>query len=261
MLMFSDLWEQFTYHCRVKRRSSNTLAYYGTTAKAFTAFLEQHELGSLEVLTVQHLRAYMQELEVKGLGPGGLHAHVRALKAIFNWAYREELIERNPSLKLERPNLPKLRLPAVTPLMLLSVMRAAKSSEQPFRDTALLITLFDTGIRVSEFTALRLEDLRFERGLIRVQGKGDRERFVPLGSTAMTEITRYQRRERTPSQQHEQRVFLGRYGEPITRSGVATRLTNLGKTVNLTRDQIAPHAFRRGFAVQFLRNGGDVFTL
>ena len=84
---------------------------------------------------------------------------------------------------------------------------------------------------------------------------------VPIGATAMTEIGRYQRRERKPQHQHFQQVFLGRYGEPLTRSGVGIRLTRLGQTANVTRDQVAPHAFRRGFAVEFLRNGGDVFTL
>jgi integrase/recombinase XerD len=94
-----------------------------------------------------------------------------------------------------------------------------------------------------------------------VRDKGNKQRYVPIGSTAMTEIASYQRRERKPQHRHLQQVFLGRHGEPMTRSGVGIRLTKLGKTSNVTRNQVAPHAFRRGFAVQFLRNGGDVFTL
>jgi site-specific recombinase XerD len=122
----------------------NTLAYYGTTANAFASFLEQQKLESLETLTVHHLRAYMRELETKGLGPGGLHAHVRALKAIFNWAQHEELLMLNPSKKLERPSLPKLHLPTLTPETVSSLLVAAKHGKQPLRDTALVYTLFDT---------------------------------------------------------------------------------------------------------------------
>ena len=129
-MIFSDLREQFTYHCRVKRRSENTLSYYNTTANAFAGFLEQQRLESLEILTVHHLRDFMRGLEAKGLGPGGLHAHVRALKAIFDWAQREELLVQNPASKLERPGLPKLRLPTVTPATVSGLLLAESSSSK-----------------------------------------------------------------------------------------------------------------------------------
>jgi integrase/recombinase XerD len=198
MTTFTEVWEQFAYHCRVKRRSSNTLTYYGTTAKALAGFLETEGIADLEHLSVTHLRAYLDHLEQRGLGPGGLHAHARAVKAIFNWACREELLARNPALRLERPSVPKVRLPTVTPEIVSRLIGTSRDGDQPQRDAALILTLFDTGVRVSELTALRLEDLQFERGLIRVQGKGDKQRMVPIGSSAITAVTRYQRRERRP---------------------------------------------------------------
>ncbi len=256
------LWQQFAYHLKVKRRSKNTLANYDVTRRTLSRFLQEQGIeAEVATLTVSHLRAFLLWLEEQGLGPGGIHAHARAVKAVFNWAEKEELIQRNPAKRLELPSLPKERQPTVTTVTAQALQKACKKSEQPLRDLAIVLTLFDTGVRVHELIGLRLEDLQFERGLIRVMGKGAKERFVPVGSKAMTAITGYIRRERRQKHAGVRHVFLSRCGQPLTREGVGIRLAKLAKSVGIAREACAPHAFRRGFAVEFLRNGGDVFTL
>lgn len=261
-MSIDNLWQQFTYHLRVKRRSWHTIANYDVTRRTLLRFLQAENITpEVETLTVSHLRGFLLWLEGQGLGPGGIHAHARAVRAVFNWAEREELLPRNPAKRLELPSLPKERQPTVTVETAQKLQKACKKTEQPLRDMAVLLTLFDTGLRVHELTGLKLEDLQFERGLVRVMGKGAKERFVPIGSKAMTAITAYIRRERQPRHAGVLNVFLSRSGDALTRSGVGIRLAKMAQASGIRREDCAPHAFRRGFAVEFLRNGGDVFTL
>lgn len=257
-----QIWQNFLYHLRVKRRSPATIRYYQVTQRTLEQFLREQGLQSeVEALTVSHLRAFLLSLEEKGLGPGGIHAHGRAVKALFNWATAEELIDRNPARRLSLPSLPRERLPTVTTEHLKQLLIACKASDRPLRDTAMVLTLFDTGIRLQELTDLNLENLLLDRGLLRVMGKGSKERLVPIGVKAMQAVTAYLRRERKPSHTGVKSVFLSRSGMKLTKSGVGIRLAKMGKVKGIAREDCAPHAFRRGFAVEFLRNGGNVFTL
>ncbi|GGK85596.1 tyrosine-type recombinase/integrase [Deinococcus radiotolerans] len=262
-MVISELWEQFYYHLRVKRRARTTLRFYSVTQRALERYAA-HDAGfpaSPDLITVTHLRGFLVWLDDQGLAPGGIHAHVRALKACFGWAHKEELLSRNPALRLERPTLPGHRLPMVDADLVGSLIQKARAADQPLRDVALLLTLFDTGVRLGEVIGMKVNDLRPEKGLVRVVGKGDKERSVPIGTRALGAITTYMRRERRPKHAGVHHLFLNRTGQAMTRSCVGIRLSLLARHLDLDRSLAAPHAFRRGFAVEFLRNGGDVFTL
>ncbi|KEF34854.1 integrase [Deinococcus sp. RL] len=262
-MTWDDLWEQYYYHLRIKRRSKTTLHFYRSTHRALGRFAAAG--GSLPSspagVNVMHLRAFITWLEEQGLAPGGLHAHVRSLKAFFGWARREELLPVDPSARLERPTLPGRRLPTMDPERVGKLLRAAKTTDQPLRDAAIVLTFFDTGIRLEELMTLRREDVRPERGVLRVIGKGDKERTVPIGTRALTAINAYQLRERKARHPGVAELFLSRSGLPMTRSGVSLLMSRLSAEAGFERAQTSPHTFRRGFAVEFLRNGGDVFTL
>ena len=259
----AQLWEQFFYHLRIKRRAKTTLLYYGVTQRALERYAAKDPTFPADpaLLTVTHLRAFITSLEAHGLAAGGVHAHVRAIKALLGWAHAEELLPRNPAKRLERPALPNHRLPTVTATQIGVLLKVARESDQPLRDTALLLTLFDTGIRLAEVIGLRLTDILPERGTLRIVGKGDKERPVPIGSRALGAVSAYMRRERHPQHAGVHHLFLSRTGQAMSRSGVSILMLRLSRQAGLKREQAAPHAFRRGFAVEFLRNGGDVFTL
>ncbi|WP_104991403.1 tyrosine-type recombinase/integrase [Deinococcus sp. NW-56] len=257
-----ELWQQFFFHLQAKRRTKATLRYYATTRTSFGRFVQEGGLPQeAEALTVQHLRAFLRKLEADGLAPGGVHAHARALRALLTWAYREELLSTNPVKRLEMPTVDRQRLPAVSGEQVQLLLKTCRKGPQPLRDCALVLTLFDTGIRVQEAVNLQLSALLFERGLLRIHGKGNKERFVPIGARAMQALNIYLRRERRPAHAGVPNVFLSRSGQPLTKSGISIRLHKLALDIGVPRADCAPHTFRRGFAVEFLRNGGDVFTL
>ncbi|WP_221090138.1 tyrosine-type recombinase/integrase [Deinococcus aquaedulcis] len=262
-MTWDELWEHFYYHLRIKRRAKTTLHFYKTTQRSLARYAKATGAlpASPEALTVAHLRAFLIWLEGQGLAPGGIHAYVRGLKALCGWAHQEEFLSRNPAARLERPTLPRRRLPTMTPQAVSRLLTAARDTDQPLRDTAIVMTLFDTGIRLAELIGLTLEDLQPDRGVLRVIGKGDRERSVPIGTRALSAVTAYIRRERRARHAGVKHLFLSRHGQPLTRSGISIRLSRLAEAGGFAREETSPHTFRRGFAVEFLRNGGDVFTL
>jgi integrase/recombinase XerD len=261
-MLIQTLYDQFFYHLKIKRRSPNTVNFYDVSRRTLHRFLAHSEVAAdTEVVSITHLRAFLVWLEAEGLGVGGIHAHARAIKAVFNWAVKEEMLEKNPAKRLELPSLPRERQPTVTVDTTKKLLKVSKGTERPLRDAAMVLVLFDTGLRIHELLGLCVEHLHFDRGMIRVMGKGNKERFVPIGSKAMSGVAAYLRRERKPKHGGVQNVFLSRCGEPLTRAGAGIRLNKLAIAGGIKREDCAPHAFRRGFAVQFLRNGGDVFTL
>ncbi|SEJ92617.1 integrase/recombinase XerD [Deinococcus reticulitermitis] len=262
-MTWDELWEHFYYHLRIKRRAKTTLHFYRTTQRALSRFAAEGDSlpESPVTTTVLHLRAFVTWLEGQGLAPGGIHAHVRSLKSMFGWAKREELLTSDPAVRLERPTLPRRRLPTMDSERVNPLLVQARKTKQPLRDVALLLTFFDTGIRLEELITLRRDDVRPEKGVLRVIGKGDKERSVPIGTRALTAINAYVLRERRPRHAGVQELFLGRTGLPMTRSCISILLRRLSEAAGFERAATTPHTFRRGFAVEFLRNGGDVFTL
>ncbi|AWN24305.1 hypothetical protein DKM44_14595 [Deinococcus irradiatisoli] len=193
-----QLWDEFLYYLRVERRSKATLSFYSVTRTKLERYLDSlggvHEASGV---SVSHLRGFVLWLGEQGLNGGGQHAHVRAVRALFNWGQREELLSANPARRLALPSLPSQRLLTVTSEVTQRLLGAARTTDQPLRDAAMVMTLFDTGLRASELVKVTVADLEVARGLIRVRGgKGGKDRTVPIGSRALTALATYQRRER-----------------------------------------------------------------
>lgn len=258
----NELWERHARHLKLRKRSTYTLTYYAATGRALTTFLqdEGHTLDAADV-SVDDLRGFMEHLSGRGLAPGGIDAHFRALRGVFAWAVADELLPRDPTKRLERPRKAQKLMVTLTPDEYRRLLARARTGPHKSRDAALLVTLFDTGLRLAEVAGLQVADVRLTEGHIRVVGKGNKERIVPLGLRSTEALDRYIRKVRKPRHPSITHLFLGRGGEPLTRSGVSQLLADLAAAVNIPRAHAAPHAFRRAFAVNYLRNGGDVFSL
>ncbi|MVN85316.1 tyrosine-type recombinase/integrase [Deinococcus sp. HMF7620] len=258
----TELWQRHARHLKLRRRSAYTVTYYAATGRALTAYLEGegHQMVAAEV-RIGDLRGFMEHLQSRGLAEGGIDAHFRALRGVFGWAVADELLERDPTKRLERPRKPQKLMETLSPDEYRLLLAEARKGPQKSRDTALLVTLFDTGLRLAEVASLQVTDVRLTEGHLRVVGKGNKERVVPLGLRSTEAVDRYIRKARKPKHPCIPNVFLGRSGEPLTRSGVSQLLADLAAAVSIPRAHAAPHAFRRAFAVNYLRNGGDVFSL
>ncbi|MDV6373676.1 tyrosine-type recombinase/integrase [Deinococcus sp. ZS9-10] len=242
--------------CRQRGHSKATLAAYRTSLDKFTVYAEAAGVTRAEAVTRTLLRSYASSL-TEQMSPGGAHARLRPLKTFFLWLEADEVVEKSPMQRVSMPKLPRQILPAVEPQDVERLMAAALCNRHPQRDRAVIAVLYDTGLRVSELCGLQLDDIQPGGRLNIRQAKGGKDRIVPISRVGLRHLARYVQTERPTSPLAE--VFLTLPDTAVCRDTVKQLLARLCQAAGTAI--YSPHAFRRGFAVNYLRNSGDVFTL
>ena len=244
---------------RAEGRSPKTIEQLEWTRKRFMRYLEsQGAIPEVSQVSATHLRGFILHLNADGLTPETQSFYIRCLRALFRWAQREELIESDPGSRVKPPKVPRKVVPAPTDETLLALIEAAKGARFALRNRAILLVLFDTGLRASEMLGLEIEDVNWESQQVRVLGKGAKERTVPVGFQAMRALTRYVHRERE-APKAVRAVFVALERTPLTYNGLNLVLRRLAVRAGVAH--VSAHKLRHGFARAYLRNGGDVFTL
>lgn len=196
--------------------------------------------------------------------PSTLHTWFRDLHAFCSFCRDEKLTEVHAMANMRAPKLPEDQVQPFTSEQLEALLRATATSACPDRDRALILVLLDSGMRVGELCALRIEDTQRTGGQLSVLGKGGKRRKVYLGTKAQRSVQEYLARCR-PGADPGEPLFtsLGgnRRGEGITSSGVQRVIRECGQTAGLTGVRCSPHTLRHTFAVSFLRGGGNLFEL
>lgn len=257
LFRLQDMVREFLRVAKAKNLSPNTLSYYQSALGKFVAFLEREGLPlSPESMSPASMRRYMEHMaEEEHLSPGGMHARLRALRAFASFLVEEGILEQSPFRRVKLPKVPQQALPVVGPEEFAALMHHAALGRNPLRDQAILATLFDTGLRARELLGLRLEDIG--QGVLRVRGKGGKDRHVPVSKSTLRLLRRYIQAERPASPLPF--VFLAEAEAPLSYAGLRRVFSRLFERAGLPYK--SAHSFRRGFAVAYLRNGGDVFTL
>lgn len=181
------------------------------------------------------------------------------LKIMFDWLVAEGTVESSPMDKVSRPIVRAEQVQPFSPEHITALLRAARQSVHPQRDEAILLFLLDTGLRASELCNLRCEEVDFVQRRCIVLGKGNKHRTVYFGRKTARALSRYLRNRKSGV------VFLSDRGmdagQPLTRSGLLQLVSRLGEAEKLQAVRCSPHTFRHTFAVEFLRAGGNVFSL
>lgn len=267
-------WWQFYLTSWVRTATSpHTAYYYQTSGELFVEWCKAQGLSGPEQVKPLHLSLYtdhLRDLQVRAKDgtprprytTGGVLSRLKAVRAFFGYLVRMDVLEKSPfdPGKFKLPKKDHKLLPVTGYHDFKALMKAATLSDYPLRNQAILALLFNTGVRVSELCGIRLEDLRYEPGFIRVRGKGNKQRLVPVDPQVMRFINAYLRRERPDLRDlgGEDRLFIGEGKRPLTRWGVRHLITRLCDRANIPR--LTVHAFRRGFVVELLTLGGDVAT-
>ncbi len=172
-------------------------------------------------------------------------------------------MQQNPFVRVKIPKPPRKVIPTFSDLQLHQLFGAIKTSTpEGYRDYAIILTLLDTGLRVSELCSLRLKDLWLEDGMVKVMGKGNKERLIPIGKHVQRFLWRYINGWRPePANGNLDFLFLTRDGRPLTKDRVEKMMARYGKKSEIAGIRCSPHTLRHTAAVRFLRNGGDVFCL
>ena len=236
-----------------KNYSRHTLLNYRLDLEGFLGFLKGMAL-SLEKVDYLSLRQYLSELKSKEYQPRSLARKLSSLRSFFKFLQREGLLESNPASALRTPKLDR-KLP-----QFLSEGEMASLMESPpldqisgRRDRAILEVLYSTGIRVSELVGLNREDVDFISNIVKVAGKGKKERLVPIGDKALEVLKDYLDTRSSSNSA----LFLNRNGERLTTRSILN-ITN--KYIRLTslRTRLSPHALRHSFATHLLNRGADL---
>lgn len=207
------------------------------------------------------LRTYVSALHEAGYAKSSVSRRLASLRSYFKFAQREGLCENNPAKPLRNPRRDRKLPHFLTNREVSKLLNAPSKTDGPgLRDRAILETMYSAGLRVSELVGINLTDLDLEEGLVRVRGKGKRERLAPLGSFAIRAINRWKRKRRPAEglcKVEASALFLNRFGKRLTTRSIGRMLEKYLKTTGLDL-RTSPHTLRHSFATHLLDSGADI---
>jgi integrase/recombinase XerD len=264
----------YTICVRAENKSERTVDWVKGAAGRLAFFIGRVDIN-LGSITADLVRRFIISLDEqpayaghpfnkqlkRPVSPETKSCYIRGLKALFSRLVQEGYIPKNPLARIKTPKVPA-RVPTILDEKELSKFFKVidKSTASGFRDYAMCLTFLDTGMRASELSGLTTGDVDLENGYFRIIGKGQKERFVPMGykltKVLLKYITSYRYRETGSIS-----FFITEAGNPLNRNRIAKIVRDYARKAGITDKRIHPHVFRATKAVLFLRHGGDVFSL
>ena len=256
--------ENFKNYLKLERGlSMNTIKGYEFDLFQFKNFINENDINeSPQKCSSSTVKRYLYKNFTKKESRSQARS-ISALKSFFNYLLFEGKINSSPLNDIESPKIEN-RLPEVLTEDEIKRLISSVSLDSDFgqRNKTIIEVLYGTGIRVSELTELKLSNIFFEENILKVTGKGNKERFVPLGKIASIEIKKYltNRDKLKINSKFSDILFLNRYGRQLTRSMIFKIISDSYKRIG-TDKKISPHTLRHSFATHLLKNGADLRTI
>jgi len=257
---------EFLRRCIALNLSLGTVKQYEKVLKRYFEFCKRKGIGSPESILPTDIRDYLNGLSVT-CQPVTQKVHYMALSVFYNFLNREGIIKDNPMSHIERPKVPIREIQAFNRKEIDTLLNSFdKTTFLGYRNYAIMIILFGTGMRLSELSYLRISDIYFEMNMIKVIGKGNKQRAVPMSETVKKVILQYLRKRKEYTDTHQllknHYLLIGRTGQRLESSGIWDIFSKVAKgDKSLQGVRVSPHTFRHTFAKYFILNGGDVFAL
>jgi len=259
---FDTLLQRFLDHVLLdKGLSSNTYKAYQNDIKRFLEFLQERKIIDISKCQAKDIRELIAILNDFGLESASLARNLTSIRMFYRYLLSEDYLEKDPTENIEIPKQQQ-KLPTV-----LDINEIEKLFEQPditqlrgIRDKAMLELMYATGIRVSELTNLNLSNIIDEEGVIRVLGKGSKERLIPVGKKAIDAVRKYCTVVRIHLGKRNlggDTLFLSMRGRPLTRIAVWKILKDYAKEAKILKN-VSPHTLRHSFATHLLEGGADL---
>jgi integrase/recombinase XerD len=254
--------KDYQHYLKIERGlSNNSIKSYSYDVEKLMKFLETNNLKSSPLkIDATLTKAFVYEV-AKHMNERSQARLISGLRSFFNYLVFEDYRETNPVDLIESPRIGR-KLPDILSLEEIDNLIAHIDLSKPEgeRNRAMIDTLYSCGLRVSELITLNLSDLFFEEGFIKVTGKGNKQRFVPIAEHTQKLISIYKteiRNHQDIKKGHEDTLFLNRRGRGLTRAMIFTIVKNLSEKSGLQKT-ISPHTFRHSFATHLLENGADL---
>lgn len=255
------LLEQFLQHLSLEAGySSNTIASYRLDLDRYLKFLEQKKVGSVDKISEEHIIGMINLLIKMGLQPTSIARNITSIRSFHKFLVREGISDANPAGALESPRLWR-KLPSVLDTEEMKRLLSFPSGDNHLavRDKAILEFLYATGVRISELISVKRKDLMPEVELVRVIGKRQKERIIPIGAVAIKAIDKYLKESRPKLANENSRdfLFLNHRGKPFSRMGLWKILRKYVILAGIKK-KVSPHTIRHSFATHLLDGGADL---
>lgn len=244
--------------------SQNTIDNYSFDIERLCQFLDENQIEVSPIkISEETIQQFIYEIS-KHVNPRSQARIISGLKSFFSYLIFEDYRTDNPLELIETPRIGR-KLPDTLSVEDIDRLIGAidLSTPEGERNRAMLETLYGCGLRVSELTTLKISDLFFDEGFLKVTGKGNKQRFVPIGDLTQKYIEIYRKSIRSHlniQKGHEDTLFLNRRGKQLTRAMIFTIIKDLATAINLNKI-ISPHTLRHSFATHLLENGADLRSI
>ena len=244
-----------------KNLSDNTVAAYGNDINSFLQFVESRRIDDPSIIKQNHIADFFKSLKELGLSGRSAARYYSSIKGFFNYLFLSKYITENPIEKISSPKLAK-NLPSVLSVREIDLILSKPDTNNKLglRDKAVLELLYACGTRVSELINIKIPDLFFDDEVIRVFGKGSKERIIPIGRSAVKWTNKYLKESRPllmKKSKSENYLFLNNRGTKLSRMGVWKIVNRYVKEAGMEKE-IHPHTFRHSFATHLLEGGADL---
>jgi len=251
------LFDSFYFQGKIEGKSPATSKKYDYV---FSSFLKFTGNKALKEITPGNLKEYLYYLTEKNLSRSSIQTHFRVLKTFFGFLEREELLSHNPIKGIKEPKAPKHFPFYLNDEQVQKLLNSPNQrTYEGYRNYVMLLTFLDTGVRLSELAGLKLKDVNLACRSLQVTGKGDKMRTVYLGRKLTKSLQKWlQMRGYHPG---EEAVFIDKTGERLKGMNIQTILKRTKRKAGITGIRCSPHSLRHTFATNYIRNGGDPFSL
>ena len=258
-------WEksikEFKSYLKIERSlSDNTIDSYLRDVRKLSDFSKEKNLNELQI-TRTEVKEFIADINKEGISARSQSRIISGIKAFYKYLILEDYLKVNPTELIESPKI-GMKLPDTLSVIEIDSLISAidLSHPQGERNRAILEVLYSCGLRVSELTNLKLSNIRFKEGYVKVVGKGNKERFAPIGGVAIKFLKIYLKEIRTHQdikKGSEDIVFLNRRGKQLTRVMIFTIIKDLATKIGMKK-KISPHTFRHSFATHLIEGGADL---
>lgn len=254
---------KFIEYCKFQKVfSEKTIITYRIALQQFSEII-QSELGNeieISSITQEHIRRFISYLYYKKYSRKSIHLKISAIRSFFKYLFKQRIIENNPANAVLSPKIPKSIPSFLTDKEIEAILNNLQPKDfRSSRNLALLDLLYSTGLRISEALGIKLQDIDFSKSFVKVLGKGNKERIVPIGRKAITSLQTYFDFVRGSNFElgRSSKIFLSTRGKPLS-SVDAYRIVNATLKKWSQAPKKSPHTLRHTFATHLLNNGADI---
>ncbi|MGB0205769.1 MAG: tyrosine recombinase XerC [Neptuniibacter sp.] len=256
--MKESLLEQFLHYLATERQlSPHTLDNYSRDLEKAYLFTEEHGLASWQAVEAKHIRQFVAQLHRKGLSGSSIQRTLSAVRSFFRYLCREQILDNNPADAIQAPKAPRKLPDTLDTDQMGQLLEVPVTDVISARDAAMMELVYSSGLRVSELTGLNLYDLDLADHSLRVTGKGNKTRILPIGRKALAAIDVWLECRYEIASYDEQALFVSKRGTRITVRSAQQRMDHWGKALGV-QGKVHPHRLRHSFASHMLESSGDL---